>query len=144
MESLSDSLKTHKFSTKERSKEKNNKAKGQIDNLKKYANPSTESSGELDTLATADKQIKREANYLKNIHIDEAYERLKLLGLITNRDDQYRAWWCGVMHKLGVAFVMAQADQATKNATSSPPGLFHFLINKAINKLDDSNLPRFN
>lgn len=143
MESLSDSLDKHKFSTKERSKEKNNKARGQFDNLKKYANPSTKSSGESGTLATADKLIKREANYLKNIHIDEAYQKLKLMGLITNRDDQYQAWWCGVMHKLGVAFVMAQADQATKNATTSPAGLFHFLINKAINKLDDPNLPRF-
>lgn len=143
MESLSDSLNKHKLSTKERSKENNNKAKGQLDNLKKYANASTKSSGELDNLATADKLIKREAKYLKNIHIDEAYTKLKLMGLITNRDDKYQAWWCGVMHKLGVAYVMAQADQATKNATSSPAGLFHFLINKQLNKLDEPHLPRF-
>lgn len=123
---------------KESSKENNNKTRGQYDKLKKYGIDGTKSTGKL---ATDDKQIRREANYLKNIHIDKCYEDLLKMGLITS--EGYQAWWCGVMHKLGTSFVMAQADLALKNGRK-PAALFHFQINKAINKLEDPWMPRFN
>jgi hypothetical protein len=126
---------------KEKNQKKNNKTKGQHDKLKKYGNEGTMS---MDKLTTSDYQIKREARYMKNIHIDQAYERLLMMKCITNPN--YKAWWCGVMHKLGVAFVMVQADQACKNAKDrdNPAGLFHFLINKELNKNIDPYMPRFN
>lgn len=130
-----------KFSTKERSKEKYNKTNGQIDKLKGYTTPNRSSSRHSDNLPTADKQIKREANFLKNIHIDEAYLKLKSVGLIT--DDKYQAWWCGAMHTLGVSYVHAQAEIALSKG-NNPQALFHFLVNKAINKSTDPHLPRFN
>ena len=135
-ESLSDI-----FIHKEKKQKKNNKTNGQIDNLKKY---STNGNKSTDKLATDGKQIRREANYIKNIHIDETYERLKMVGLIN--DDKYKAWWCGVMHTLGVAFVTAQAEHAQIYAKdpSNPAPLFHFLINKAVNKSQDPFAPRFN
>lgn len=126
---------------KEKKQKKYNKTKGQYDNLKKYGNQGTLST---DKLTTSERQIQREACYLKNIHIDKCYEQLIMMNLITNPD--YRAWWCSVMHKLGTAFVMAQADLAIKGARdkSNPAPLFHFLINKEMNKAGDPYIPRFN
>jgi hypothetical protein len=123
---------------KEKNQKKYNKTRGQYDKLKKYGIDGTKSTGKL---ATDDKQIRREANYLKNIHIDKCYENLLRMELITNT--KYQAWWCGVMHKLGTGFVMAQADLAIKNGRN-PAALFHFQINKAINKHEDAFMPRFN
>lgn len=126
---------------KEKNQKKNNKTTGQYDNLKKYGKAGTLST--VKSTTCSDKLIKREANYLKNIHIDQCYDQLFNMGLITNSN--YKAWYCGVMHKLGVTFVMAQADQAIKNARdrNNPAPLFHFLINKALNKHDDPFMPRF-
>jgi hypothetical protein len=123
---------------KEKNQKKNNKTKGQYDKLEKY---STDGKKSTDKLTTSDKQIKREAKYLKNIHIDTCYEQLLQMGLITS--EGYQAWWCGVMHKLGTSFVMAQADLAIKNGRN-PAALFHFQINKAINRQADPFMPRFN
>jgi hypothetical protein len=132
-----------KFSTKERTKEKYNKTNGQIDNLKKYTTISRSSSSQFANPPTVDKQIRREANFLKNIHIDEALDHLKSSNLVNG--DKYDAWWCGTMHTLGVAFVMAQAELClSKKEVRSPAGLFHHLINKALNKANDPHLPRFN
>ena len=122
---------------KEKNQKKYNKTRGQVDKLKEYGNMSTKSTGKL---TTSDKQIRREAKYLKNIHIDEAYQRLLKMELITNT--AYEAWWCGAMHKLGVQFVMAQADLAMKKGRN-PAALFHFQINKAMNKSVDPYMPRF-
>jgi len=123
---------------KEKNQKKYNKTRGQNDKLKEYGIDCTKSTGKL---STDDKQIRREANYLKNIHIDKCYEDLLRMNLIT--DERYQAWWCGVMHKLGTSFVMAQADLAIKNGRN-PAALFHFQINKAINKQQDPWMPRFN
>lgn len=123
---------------KEKNQKKYNKTKGQNDKLKEYG---TDGNKSTDKLSTDDKQIRREAKYLKNIHIDKCYEDLLRMGLITS--EGYQAWWCGVMHKLGTGFVMAQADLALKNGRN-PAALFHFQINKAMNKHDDPFMPRFN
>lgn len=138
MDSLSNSIERHPLFHKEKNQKKNNKARGQIDKLKEYGTEGTKSTGKK---TTGESQIKREANYLKNIHIDTCYERLVRMELITNSN--YQAWWCGAMHKLGTGYVMAQADLAMKNG-KNPPALFHFLINKAVNKRDDPYMPRFN
>jgi hypothetical protein len=126
---------------KEKNQKKYNKTKGQVDKLKGYGKQGTKST---DKFATDDKQIRREANYLKNIHIDKAYEDLLRMNLIS--DTKYQAWYCKCLHTLGVTFVMAQADQAMKNARDrdNPAPLFHFLINKAMNKAADPYMPRFN
>lgn len=126
---------------KEKNQKKYNKTTGQHDNLKKYSTADNSSRGNL---ATDDKQIRREANYMKNLHIDAAYQSLIRMNLVT--DPKYEAWWCGVLHKLGVQFVMAQADKAIKNARDpeNPSPLFHFLINKAMNQVKDPFMPRFN
>jgi hypothetical protein len=129
-----------KLSTKESTKEKYNKTNGQIDNLKGYSKPFHSSTRQNDNPPTVDKQIKREANFLKNIHIDEALDRLKSAGLVNG--DGNNAWWCSTMHTLGVAFVMAQAETALSKG-KNPPALFSFLINKAMNKAVDPHLPRF-
>lgn len=123
---------------KESSKEKYNKTRGQYDKLKEYGTSGTKS---IDKLAPGDKQIQREAKYMKNIHIDKCYDDLVRMGLITS--ENYQAWWCGVMHKLGTSFVMVQADLALKNGRN-PAALFHFQINKAVNKHEDPYMPRFN
>ena len=123
---------------KEKNQKNYNKTKGQYDKLKEYG---TDGNSSIGKLATDDKQIKREAKYLKNIHIDKCYEDLLRMNLITS--EGYQAWWCGVMHKLGTGFVMAQADLAIKNGRN-PAALFHFQINKAMNKADDPYMPRFN
>lgn len=126
---------------KEKNQKKYNKTTGQYDKLKGYG---TDGNKSTDKLATDDKQIRREANYLKNIHIDKAYEDLLRMNMITN--PKYQAWYCKCLHTLGVTFVMAQAQQAQKNARDqdNPAPLFHFLINKAMNKADDPFMPRFN
>lgn len=123
---------------KEKNQKKYNKTKGQYDKVKKYGIEGTKSR---DNLSTDDKQIRREANYMKNLHIDKAYDDLLRMELISNPN--YRAWWCGVLHTLGVTFVMTEADKALKNG-KNPPALFHFLINKAMNKASDPYMPRFN
>jgi hypothetical protein len=122
---------------KESSKEKYNKTNGQIDNLRGYQ---TAGKPSTDKLATDDKQIQREANYLKNIHIDQSIERLISVGLI---NEGYEAWYCKCMHVLGAPYVIAQADIAL-NKGKNPQALFHFLINKAMNKAEDPFMPRFN
>ena len=123
---------------KEKNQKKYNKTKGQYDKVKKYGIEGTMST---DKLATDDKQIRREANYMKNLHIDKAFDDLLRMELIS--DIKYRAWWCGTLHKLGVTFVMVQADLALKNG-KNPAALFHFLINKEINRVTDEYMPRFN
>lgn len=124
---------------KEKNQKKYNKTTGQIDNLKGYGNPDTKSSGKL----TTDKLIKREANYLKNIAIDKAFNDLLRMNMIT--DIKYQGWYCKCLHTLGVAFVMAQAHLAAKNAKNpdNPAPLFHFLINKEMNKAIDPYMPKF-
>lgn len=126
---------------KEKKQKKNNKTSGQIDNLRGYHNDNQSASGQLANQPTSDKLIRREANYMKNIHIDSTYERLKSVGLVM--DDKYKAFWCGAIHKLGVAFVTAQADIAL-NKGNNPAALFHFLINKQLNEKQDPFMPRFN
>lgn len=123
---------------KEKKQKKNNKTTGQIDNLKKYSNATNMST---DNMSTDDKQIQREARYIKNIHIDKSLEQLKSVGLVNG--NQYDAWWCKVFHTLGVAFVTAQADRAMTYG-KQPQALFHFLINKEMNRAIDDTLPRFN
>ena len=125
---------------KEKNQKKYNKTKGQYDKLKGYGTSDTKSS---DKLATTDKLIKREANYLKNIAIDKAYEDLLRMNCIN--EGKNRNWYFKSIHTLGVAFVMAQAQQACKNARDpeNPAPLFHFLLNKAINKHEDPFMPRF-
>lgn len=125
---------------KERSKEKNNKTKGQYDNLKGYT---TSGDKAIDKLATDDKQIQREANYIKNIHIDETIKLLKSVGLVM--DNKYDAWWAKVCHTLGSSFVRDQANMClNKREVRNPQALFHFLINKEMNKSNDPYMPRFN
>ena len=109
--------------------------------MKRYTKPGDLATRKSDNLATDDKQIQREANYIKNINIDSTYERLKSYELIM--DDTYKAFWCGAMHKLGVAYVEAQAHHAMTHGRA-PAALFHFLINKALNAKDDPYMPRFN
>ena len=125
---------------KEKNQKKYNKTTGQIDNLKGYGKPDTKST---DKLATSDKLIKREANYLKNIAIDKAFNDLLRMNMIT--DLKYQQWYCKCLHTLGVAFVMAQAHLAAKNAKNpdNPAPLFHFLLNKEMNKAIDPYMPRF-
>lgn len=123
---------------KEKNQKKNNKTKGQYDKLEKYGNPDKVSS---DKLTTSERQLKREAKYMKNLHIDHCYEQLINMGLITS--EGYQKFWCGALHKLGTSFVMAQADLAIKEGRV-PAALFHFQINKALNKQADPFMPRFN
>lgn len=126
---------------KEKNQKKYNKTKGQYDKLKGYGNDDTKSNGKL---TTSDQQIGREANYLKNIHIDKAYSDLLRMNLIS--EGKNRNWYFSVLHKLGVSFVMVQADLACKNARDqdNPAPLFHWLINKEMNKAADPYMPRFN
>lgn len=126
---------------KEKNQKKYNKTTGQIDNLKKYT---TKGNKSRDNLATGEHQITREANYLKNIRIDKAYQDLLRMNLVT--ESRYEAFYFKCLHTLGVTFVMAQADLAIKNARdkNNPAPLFHFLINKEMNKAVDPYMPRFN
>lgn len=128
---------------KEKKQKKYNKTKGQYDKLKKYSNDDNLSSAK----AATDKQIKREAKFIKNLHIDSTLERLLNAHLISiEQHEQYHDWYCMVMHKLGPQYVLAQGDLALKNARdkNNPAPLFHFLINKAMNKANDDYMPRFN
>lgn len=125
---------------KEKKQKKNNKTKGHIDNLRGY---DTQGNKSIDELATDDKQIRREANYIKNIHIDETIALLKSTGLIT--DEKYNAWWAKVCHTLGASFVRDQANLClNRRDVRNPQALFHFLINKEMNKRNDPFMPRFN
>lgn len=128
---------------KEKNQKKYNKTTRQIDKLGGYNNNANESISQKDKLATGDKQIRREANYIKNIHIDDTWSRLESNGLVNGKD---RRFWCGAMHLLGVSFVMQQADDALSVTCPkhNPPGYFHFMINKAINEKKDKYMPRFN
>lgn len=121
---------------KEKYQKKNNMTKGQIDNLEKYANLGNKSNVDL---TIPDKLISREARYIKNIEIDTLIERLASQGLLL---EKYEAWYFKVCHTLGVAFVSIQADKAL-NQGRNPQALFHFLINKAMNKSNDPFMPRF-
>ncbi len=124
---------------KEKKQKKNNKTKGQYDNLKGYTKPVNMAR---DNLATDDKQIQREANYIKNIHIDETIKLLKSVELIM--DNKYDAWWAKVCHTLGSSFVRDQANMCLNNReVRNPQALFHFLINKEMNKSNDPYMPRF-
>lgn len=129
------------FIHKERSKEKYNKTTGHIDNLEKYSNRTAKSNGKSVKRSQSDKLIQREANYLKNNQIDLLYDQLIKCELIM--DHKYKAFWCGAMHKLGTAFVEAQANQAMQYG-NNPAALFHFLINKELNKRKDPYGPRLN
>jgi len=122
---------------KEKKQKKNNKTNRQIDKLKGYSTPDNMSK---ENMATDDKQIRREANFIKNINIDESITKLTQVGLLI---EGYEGWYAKCMHVLGVPFVMAQADQALSKG-KNPPGLFHFLLNKAMNKHHDPFMPRFN
>lgn len=122
---------------KEKNQKKYNKATGQDVNLKKYGNVDDLAS---DKLTTSDlRRIKREAKYMKHLDIDNCYEQLRGRGLIA--DDHYRGWWCGAIGKLGVSYVLAQADLSFKNG-KVPAALFHFLINKRMNGVVDRYSPR--
>lgn len=125
---------------KEKNQKKYNKTIGQIDNLKKYGNDDEMSIDKM----TSDKQIRREANYMKNLHIENCYDQLLKMNLINN--ESYRDWYFKCLHTLGTSFVMVQADLAQKRARDpdNPAPLFHFLINKAMNKHQDPYMPRFN
>lgn len=126
---------------KEKYQKKYNKTIGHYDNLKKYTNDNEMSIAKTDNQPTPDKLIKREANYIKNIHIDDAYSKLLIAGLV---NDKYKGFWCGAIHTLGVSFVMAQAELClSKQDVRNPIGLFHFLINKQLNKQADPHMPRF-
>ena len=126
---------------KEKKQKKNNKTTGQIDNLEKYTTPGDLSTGQSAKVSQSDKLISREANYMKNLRIDELYDRLVQNELIM--DHKYKAFWCGAIHRLGCAFVEAQAEHALQHG-KSPAALFHFLINKQLNKSNDPYSPRFN
>jgi hypothetical protein len=84
-------------------------------------------------LATEDKQIKRQANLYKNIHIDEALERLRSAGLL---NEGFDAYYCKCMHLLGVAKVSAMAQTIIDKVRvgSTPAALFHFLLHKEMGK----------
>lgn len=123
---------------KEKYQKKNNMATGQIDNLKKYGNETNTSIGKSSNQPTPDKLIKREANFIKNIHIDDTISKLKIAGLLMTG---YDGWYAQCLHTLGVAYVSAQADIAL-NKGKNPQALFHFLINKAMNKSSDPYGPR--
>lgn len=125
---------------KEKKQKKNNKTTGQIDKLKKYTTSGELSNGKRDNYGATDKQIKREANFIKNISIDETLQRLTSAGLL---HEEYRDWYAKCLHTLGVSFVTAQADMAF-NKGKNPQALFHFLLNKAMNKANDPYMPRFN
>ena len=125
---------------KEKNQKKYNTTTGQIDNMRGY---NTTSKNTIDKSATDDKQIKREANLLKNIAIDQALERLRSVGLVNGG---YDAWYCQQMHSLGIAKVTALAQTAIDKcrAGKHPAALFHFLLNKEVNKAADPYMPRFN
>lgn len=125
------------FFHKEKYQKKNNKTIGQIDKLKKYTNAGNKSN---DKLTISDKQISREQRYIKNLDIDNLVARLTEQGLLM---EQYQDWYFKVCHTLGTGFVAAQAEIAIMKG-NNPQALFHFLINKAMNKSIDAYLPRFN
>lgn len=140
MDSLGNMLNNRKVIHKESSKEITTKTTGQIDNLEKYTKPTRKSNSQSDKGSQPDKVIAREANYIKNLAIDELYERLVSLELVM--DHKYKAFWCGAIHTLGCAYVEAQANHALQYG-KKPAALFHFLINKQLNKSSDPYMPRF-
>lgn len=145
---MSSTESVHELFHKEKNQKKYNNATGHIDNLRGYDKSGNVSTGKSDDFATDDKQIKREARYIKNIHIDNTLERLKAAKLITREDMD--GFYCQVMHGLGVARVTAMADIAMNKCRdgSTPAALFHFLLNKEWNKHNDKAnggyMPRFN
>jgi len=141
MDSLKDMLDNREVIHKEKNQKKNNKTTGQVDNLEKYTTPSGLSNSQSDKGSQPDKVIKREANYIKNLAIDDMYDRLIQLELVM--DHKYKAFWCGAIHTLGTSFVDAQAAHALQYG-KKPAALFHFLINKQLNKQNDPYGPRLN
>jgi hypothetical protein len=125
---------------KEKKQKKNNITTGHIDNLRGYHDSGNTST---DKFATDDKQIAREARIMANVHIDIALERLRSVGLL---NEGYDAWYCKVMHTIGVAKMEAMANTAMDRVRpgSTPSALFHFLINKEFAKATDPYMPRFN
>lgn len=127
MDSLSDII------HKEKKQKKNNKAKGQLDNLDKIRQPAAKVNTKK---ATEDKQIRREAQFIKNIHIDE------LLGKLYEQDllrKKYHNWYAKCIHQLGVTFVRAQADKCLNDeGVRNPQALFHFLLNKEMSRGNQS------
>jgi hypothetical protein len=140
MHSLDEVLSDNPVFHKEKNQKKNNITTGQYDNLRGY---NTHQALSTDNLSTDDKQIRREARLLKNIHIDHALERLRSAGFV---NEGYDAWYCKVMHSLGVPKVeaLAQISLDKCRAGSTPQALFHFLLNKELNKVTDPYMPRFN
>lgn len=124
---------------KEKYQKKNNMTTGQIDNLKKYTDVNDVSIDKSAIQTTDDKQIKRELKYQANIHIDETVERLASAGLLL---EQYQEWYFKSCHTLGAARVAAMADKAL-TIGKNPQALFHFMLNKEMNKAL-GGLPRFN
>jgi hypothetical protein len=140
LDSLGDVLRNREVIHKESSKEITTETTGQIDNLKKYSKRQSKSTRQSDKGSQPDKVIAREANYIKNLAIDDLYDRLVSLELVM--DHKYKAFWCGAIHTLGTSFVEAQAHHALQYG-KSPAALFHFLVNKALNKSSDPLMPRF-
>jgi hypothetical protein len=115
---------------KEKKQKKNKETNGQIDNLRGYHTPYQSVNRQM---ATDDKQIKRDANLYKNIHIDESLEKLRAAGLL---NEGYDAFYCKVMHQIGVAKMSALAQISIDRVRpgNHPAQLFHFLINKELGK----------
>lgn len=125
---------------KEKNQKKYNKTTRQIDDSKKYGK-GVDSSIDNSKL---NKQLAREARFMKNIHIENAYESLLKMNVIPK--DEYRDWYFKCLHTLGVTYVLAQAEISLKKSRDpqNPRPLFHFLINKAMNKATDPFMPRVN
>ena len=111
-------------------KRKDKTTTGHIDNLRGYH---TNQQAGNRQLATDDKQIQRQANLYKNIHIDECLDRLRAAGLL---NEGYDAYYCKVMHTIGVAKMSGMAQTAIDRVRpgSTAAALFHFLINKEMGK----------
>lgn len=138
---------------KEKNQKKNNKATGHSDTVEKYSKDGTMSSMKSARLATeakgqdgvADRVLKREARYIKNLHIDACYDKLRSAQLIDDdRHATWRDWYFKVIHTLGASMVMSLANYALTESRdpSNPRPLFHYLINKEMNRKKDLYAPR--
>ena len=130
MENQANSTRIGEVFHKEKYQKKNIKTNGHNDIMRGYNNPQTEVNRQL---ATDDKQIKRQANLYKNIHIDESLERLRKAQLL---NEGFDAYYCKCMHTLGVSKVSALAQTALDKVRpgSTPAALFHFLLFKEMGK----------
>ena len=127
---------------KEKNQKKNNKTTGHSDTVRKYTTNDDLASGKS---TTDDRVIKREARYIKNLHIETCYDKLRSAGLIDDqRHDRWRDWYFKVIHTLGTSMIMALANTAMTAARDpkNPAPLFHFLINKEMNRKKDPYAPR--